>query len=434
MAVQRTSAAGTIASNSGAPDVSGDITLMAWVRRAGNGAGWESVLSVGDESGSWQSQVTLILSTGNAFYIYHRGTAADNVSDTMANDRWYHCSLYGDFSASGTINAVIYDLDNDTEITLSGTGGTSGIVAEDSVYLGNDPDAEWFQGDFQYMKCWERELTLNEIRTERWSGKPVFLQNLWGVARYLDTNDTDDLSGQGQSFNAGQGSTDGPPVAWDPFGAVPGYLFTAGGPVTIGQPSETDSALAIAVSKALSIGQVTETDSALGFTVLKQRALGLTTETDSALPITPPVPSIGLATETDSALAIAAAKALAIGQPSEADTALGITVAKSRALGQPAETDSPLGMTGAKALAIGQPAETDSALPMTLPGVIILGQPLETDSALAMTVLGGAQLVQKGGGHGAYVPPVRRREPEVPVATFADDALLAAMIVDNLFE
>ena len=180
--------------------------------------------------------------------------------------------------------------------------------------------------------------------------------------------------------------------------------------VSVGQASETDSALPITATFAdltIPIGQATEADSALSVTLnfgAQTIPIGQASETDSAFSIDPSfgalsVP-VGLASETDDALPItfsSGALSIAIGQASESDTALPITIQSgplSIPVGIASEADSAFPVVpsfGALAISIGQATESDSAQPVTLTYgniTIPMGIASEADSALPINVTG----------------------------------------------
>lgn len=154
--------------------------------------------------------------------------------------------------------------------------------------------------------------------------------------------------------------------------------------LAIGQPSESDTALPLAQIQARSIGQAIETDAAQPFAGLQLKSIGQVAETDSAEPFALSTAKIaGQASETDNAQALASLLARAIGQASELDSAQPFTVGRTQAIGQVAESDSAQPLVRLQARPVGQPVETDSAQPFTgsVPGGI--GQAVETDAAQA---------------------------------------------------
>lgn len=166
----------------------------------------------------------------------------------------------------------------------------------------------------------------------------------------------------------------------------------------VGQASETDSALGVTPVKAITaaIVQASETDSALGVTPVKviQQAVGQPTETNAALSVTPVtagIVAVGLSTETDSALSISPIKDIlaALGQANETDTALSISPpgVSQIPVGISAETDSALSVSPVKNIlaSVGQPIETDSAPSIQPAKHVAVGLAVETDSALAVS-------------------------------------------------
>lgn len=135
---------------------------------------------------------------------------------------------------------------------------------------------------------------------------------------------------------------------------------------TVNQATETDTAQAIAKSKAKAIGLVSESDVAQAVARVKSRALGQ-------------------ASETDTAQAAVGSKAKAIAQALETDLAQAVTRGGvAYPLAQAAETDTAQAATSAKAKALVQAAELDLAQAITHAGINLAGQAFETDAAQAM--------------------------------------------------
>ena len=124
--------------------------------------------------------------------------------------------------------------------------------------------------------------------------------------------------------------------------------------VVVGQASETDTALAVTPAlggNSVAVGQALETDSAFAVTPaasgVGSLALGLASETDSCEPVAPilgsnPTVDVGQAVETDSALSVVPTGAgnanQAVGQASQTDTALTISPRSGRLLTSPQRT------------------------------------------------------------------------------------------------
>ncbi len=230
MGIGRDNNGDTLETIGAAPDMTGNVTLMSWVRVEIRGGTWEALISVGDDSLDWTAGAILISDSGGNLRLYSRGTNIQ-VGSALTDGRWYHACIYGDMGVFGTLNAVLYDSVTGNEQTLGGTGGTT-TFTEDRVYFGADPSDEVMLGVWQFGKCWERALTLNEIRTERWSGRAIYRQNLWGEWPMHDVSETLDRSGNARSLTVTGSVTiaDGPPVAWEPdlFTQDTG-IFAAGG-------------------------------------------------------------------------------------------------------------------------------------------------------------------------------------------------------------
>jgi hypothetical protein len=156
--------------------------------------------------------------------------------------------------------------------------------------------------------------------------------------------------------------------------------------VAAGLSSETDSALARTLGRAVPAGSSVETDSALAPALTKQAAPGVTAETDSALARTlgRAVPA-GLSMETDTALALALTSGLVPGVAEETDSALARTLSRAVPAGLSAETDSALAPELTSGLVPGVAVESDSALARTLSKATSPGVAAETDVAKAPT-------------------------------------------------
>ncbi len=153
----------------------------------------------------------------------------------------------------------------------------------------------------------------------------------------------------------------------------------------VGVPAETDAALGLAPAKARGVGQPSETDDALPLGAAKVRAVGVAATTDEALPLTPrKTRTLGIASETDTPLTVGRAKTMTIGVASEGDAALPVGRAKAHPIGQPAETDTALGLGVPDELTaeLGIAAETDTALPLTPRKACPIGIASETDVPL----------------------------------------------------
>lgn len=156
--------------------------------------------------------------------------------------------------------------------------------------------------------------------------------------------------------------------------------------VSVGQASESDSALGLTTTKQKEVGQSSETETVFGVTVSKRVAVGQASEADSAFAISSirKDVSIGQASESDSAFAPTSTKVLSVGQASETDSAQSATVQKSISLGQAEETDSAQGITAQKHVSLDQAQETDTVFGVSVQGV--LGFAEEVDTVFAITI------------------------------------------------
>lgn len=189
--------------------------------------------------------------------------------------------------------------------------------------------------------------------------------------------------------------------AWEADSVASGIGPTRAKKKTIGQGSETDTALGTfgrrkartlgldeetdtptGIGTALGLDAVTETDEALAPGRLKSRTLGLDEETDEATPF-PAITyvPVGQSSETDETLgALGRVKAKAIGQGSETDTNAALGRAKRKALGQSSETDTNAALGRMKTRAIGQGSEVDTTAALGRAKARALGLDEETDT------------------------------------------------------
>jgi hypothetical protein len=147
----------------------------------------------------------------------------------------------------------------------------------------------------------------------------------------------------------------------------------AAGGTPAGRADETDAALPL--GSARPAGLSTETDTALARGV--SRPPGLALESDAAFALGASRPA-GLSTETDAALPLGVSRP--VGRSDETDTAL--ARGASRPVGMATETDTALALAGSSGSAPGIAAETDTAFARGVsrpPGLAT-----ETDAALAL--------------------------------------------------
>lgn len=178
--------------------------------------------------------------------------------------------------------------------------------------------------------------------------------------------------------------------------------YTVPGP---GIATETDTALALSVTKRVVAGLATEANAALAPLVENQGghqiATGLAAETDTAPARTvTKIATVGLASETDTATTRTIAEIVVTGRAnetdiaitrgwfslrsSETDTAFARTVARIRAVGVATETDVAIARAVRKVVAHGLSEEFDSALSRLDPtDYVTTGLADETDTGLA---------------------------------------------------
>lgn len=200
------------------------------------------------------------------------------------------------------------------------------------------------------------------------------------------------------------------------------YLVPTAAATTVGQASETDSALSITPVKQVAVGQSSETDSSLSITPAKSTSIGQPSETDAALSVSPArIVDVGQATETDTALSISTSTTAEVGLSSESDSALSVTPSKVVNVGIASETDSALTITPSGVTAVGQATETDTALNIDPLKQVNLGQPSETDTALSITPARGVSVGLASEADSA-LGITHRKEVQVGLATETDTA------------
>ncbi len=159
--------------------------------------------------------------------------------------------------------------------------------------------------------------------------------------------------------------------------------YTVPGP---GIATETDTALALAITKRVATGVSSETDTALACTVeitggAQQIPTGVSLETDAAQPLAPfKLAAVGVSTETDSSLATTITKRLPIGSAAETD----IATARGWLSLLATEADLSLGLAAQKLAAVGVSSETDSAVSPSVVEILTVGLATETDLAYSL--------------------------------------------------
>lgn len=106
------------------------------------------------------------------------------------------------------------------------------------------------------------------------------------------------------------------------------FVHDSAANVDFGIAQETDTGLAVSLSKTVTLGIAVETDTGLELTIVDNTIeLGITQETDAALGLTvTKVKALGIATETDSGLALILPVFVDLGIASETDSAFGLVI------------------------------------------------------------------------------------------------------------
>lgn len=176
------------------------------------------------------------------------------------------------------------------------------------------------------------------------------------------------------------------------FGAFVGPTYAPTATVSLGRPSETDSARPLRVVQTVHVGQTSETDSARAVRLI--RALGRATEIDSARQLVTPI-AIGLTEEADSALHVRSNVPIALVTADEFDFAGTLHGKEKKVFLAAQETDGARVIHVLNKIVNGQVIEYDYpgplqpySIPINIyPGPFPEPKTVEFDSALPMQVL-----------------------------------------------
>jgi hypothetical protein len=190
-----------------------------------------------------------------------------------------------------------------------------------------------------------------------------------------------------QAFSGSGGAAAASPTCSGDSNQVGVLLLEAAGGtvVTLGKPTETDTALAVSKAKARTTGLPTTTNAAQAITRVKRKTLGAVTSTSAAQTITRvKVRILGTLAAPSTALAVTRLKARTLGHVTEADATSPLARLKARILGRPIETDTALAITQPAGGTLGRPVEVDTAHAITPVKTRVLGTVAETDTAVTV--------------------------------------------------
>jgi hypothetical protein len=168
-----------------------------------------------------------------------------------------------------------------------------------------------------------------------------------------------------------------------------------GAAVTLTPATETDTAVALSLSKQMTLSPALETDGAQALGVSKRLTLPIATETDSALALTWKK-ALAPATEVDTALPVVPIKKVTLTPATETDSALslGFSTGHSFTLAPALETDTAQSLSFRKVVPIAPAVESDQAQALSLTRMRTLAPATETDQALPLSIATGTRTLQ----------------------------------------
>ena len=333
-----------------------------------------------------------VRSTLNDLQGYDSATYSFNGLGPLAvsANTWYRCALV----VNGA-NATFYRAAAGSALGSASASDFTTPTTPNEFFLGDDRYDEYWNGRLAAVKVWTAALTQAEVEHELAQYVPARTANLIRFHPFVKA-ETTDYSGSGNTLSGGSGTSteDGPPIPWRIIS--PTVIVPAAGALSavLGQPSETDTAQAVARIKLRSVGQATGTDTARPVTAVRSRGLGLTAETDAAQAVArAKARLLGQATGSDVAQTVTRLKTRVVGQTVESDTAQPVVAGGAVLIGQPAEADLAQGAARAKAAVVAQAAETATARTTGRVKTAAVGQCADVETARAvvaakMTVLG----------------------------------------------
>lgn len=198
------------------------FTIMAWFYRNGDSLNWNSYFAWDNylDGGLFANSPSFLLEP------YFNGTS-QGTGTAVANQTWTHLCL----SCSGTgASQTFYSYHNGTQ---DDTGTVTFPTGTRTIYVGNDFDEQYHQGDISDLKVWTEQLSGAQVAQEMYSRRPIHTNNLlaWLPMHQGATERVRDYSGNGNNFtdNGVSDTNNMPPVAWGGHNIE--YLVAAAPPV-----------------------------------------------------------------------------------------------------------------------------------------------------------------------------------------------------------
>jgi chitodextrinase len=151
--------------NPAALQLTGSMTLEAWVKAAANPTNDGQIVAKSDTSAGWQLKTTP--DTGpEMFGVFVTNSAGSRVkrfsTTTRSLNAWYH--IAGVYNAAGTLNIYVNGaLDNGT---LQGTIPAANLNAAVNANIGRRAGGYYFNGMIDEVRIYNRALSQTEIQTD----------------------------------------------------------------------------------------------------------------------------------------------------------------------------------------------------------------------------------------------------------------------------
>ena len=180
------------------------ITAMAWVRIASYTA-YHCAFGMGaNTSGGYTAFVTRADSSNQLAFWTGTGWSVADIALTAGT--WYHLC----FTRSGTGASSLLGYRNGS-LTITTSGGSGPTNAR--LWLGNNADSDYWNGDLCAFKVWDAILTAEEIKREVRQIQPVRFTNLNSYLPLINDSPTTNYSGGGNFTSGGTlVKTSNPPV------------------------------------------------------------------------------------------------------------------------------------------------------------------------------------------------------------------------------
>lgn len=190
------------------PSITG-FTMMCWARWTSY-TGWHLVLVYGHAttSGNYYAMGTSA-TTGPNNLIVTSPAGLTTSGATPTTGTWYH--ICQTVSGTGAGNHLGY---RDGSLVATNAGSTSPTAGK--IWVGNNQDTDYHNGDVCAVKIYDAVLTATEIQQEMRQIAPVRTANLNTWLPLVDGSATVDYSGNGYNMTSGGTVTftSNPPVPW----------------------------------------------------------------------------------------------------------------------------------------------------------------------------------------------------------------------------